>query len=41
MEMYEGCPTLQELNEFLSVQGFYLREDWWTEDNWGDGYWSR
>ena len=41
MEMYEGCPTLQELCEFLSTQGFILREDWWTEDNWGDGYWSR
>jgi FkbM family methyltransferase len=41
VEMYEGCPTLSELCEFLSQHGFTLREDWWTDGNWGDGYWSK
>jgi len=41
VEKYEGCPTLVELCEFLSQYGFTLREDWWTDGNWGDGYWSK
>ena len=41
IEMYEGCPTLSELCEFLSQHGFTLREDYWTDGGWGDGYWSK
>ena len=41
VEMYEGCPTLSDLCEFLIQHGFILREDWWTEGQWGDGYWSK
>jgi FkbM family methyltransferase len=41
IEMYEGCPTLSELCEFLYQHGFTLREDYWTDGSWGDGYWSR
>ena len=40
-EMYEGCPSLFDLDCFLSELGFVLREQWWTSDNWGDAYWSR
>lgn len=40
-EMYEGCPTVKELDEFLTTRGFSLKENWWTSNNWGDGYWSR
>ena len=41
VEMYKDCPTLAQLCEFLSLHGFTLREDWWTENGWGDGYWSK
>ena len=40
-EMYEGCPSLQTLSNFLSSLGFELKEIWWTTENWGDGYWRR
>jgi len=40
-EMYEGCPTMEDLSNFLSQYGFTLRENWWTSNNWGDAYWSR
>jgi FkbM family methyltransferase len=39
--MYEGCPNLQSLCEFLHPLGFELKEIWWTDGNWGDGYWRR
>lgn len=40
-EIYEGCPSLDDLDAFLSERGFHLREKWWTKSNWGDCYWSR
>jgi FkbM family methyltransferase len=40
-EMYEGCPTVEQLDQFLQEHGFALKEQWWTSNNWGDGYWSR
>ncbi len=40
-EMYEGCPTVFDLNWFLEDMGFVQREQWWTNNHWGDGYWSR
>ena len=39
--MYEGCPNLKSLSEFLHPLGFDLKEIWWTSGNWGDGYWRR
>jgi hypothetical protein len=41
IEMYEGCPTMKDISNFLSQYGFSLRENWWTPNNWGDAYWSR
>lgn len=40
-EMYEGCPSIHDLDAFLSELGFVMREQWWTGNNWGDAYWSR
>lgn len=40
-ELYEGCPTLEDLNNFLIPLGFSMRENWWTDGSWGDCYWSR
>lgn len=41
VEMYEGCPTMADLNIFLCSRGFWLRENYWTSGNWGDAYWSK
>jgi FkbM family methyltransferase len=41
IEMYEGCPTPDEIDAFLVSNGFVMREQWWTDDKWGDGYWYR
>jgi FkbM family methyltransferase len=41
IEMYEGCPDLISISEFLDPLGFELKEIWWTPDSWGDGYWRR
>jgi FkbM family methyltransferase len=41
IEMYEGCPTPDEIDAFLVSHGFVMREQWWTDDKWGDGYWYR
>jgi len=41
IEMYEGCPTMNDISDFLFQYGFVLRENWWTANNWGDAYWSR
>lgn len=40
-EMYEGCPSLLDIDWFLQDQGFVLSEQWWTDNNWGDAYWRR
>jgi FkbM family methyltransferase len=40
-EVYEGCPSLFDLDSLLQSYGFTLRENWWTSQNWGDCYWSR
>jgi FkbM family methyltransferase len=40
-EVYEGCPSLFDLDSLLQSHGFTLRENWWTSQNWGDCYWSR
>ncbi len=40
-ELYEGCPTIHDLNGFLGDYGFRMRENWWTDGSWGDCYWSK
>jgi FkbM family methyltransferase len=40
-EMYENCPSLDELNNFLSGQGFNLKQQWITDSFWGDAFWSK
>jgi FkbM family methyltransferase len=41
IEMYEGCPTLDELDSFLSPFGFYRTETWYTDGNWGDAFYIK
>jgi FkbM family methyltransferase len=40
-EMYENCPSLDDLNNFLSGQGFSLHQQWITDSFWGDAFWSK
>lgn len=40
-ELYEGCPTIHDLNDFLCPYGFQMRENYWTDGSWGDCYWSK
>jgi len=41
IEMYEGCPTFEELNQFMIEQGFLLKEYYITDGSWGDAFWSK
>lgn len=36
IEMYENCPTLEDLDNFLREFGFERLETWYTNQNWGD-----
>ena len=36
IEMYEGCPKIEEIDEYLSKFGFERKETWYTSQNWGD-----
>lgn len=36
IEMYEGCPRIEEIDNFLNNFGFYRAETWYTDFNWGD-----
>lgn len=36
IEMYEGCPKLEDLDLYLSEFSFERRETWYTSQNWGD-----
>jgi FkbM family methyltransferase len=40
-EMYEGCPTFDDIHTHLTNLGFSLKENYWTTGRWGDCYWSR
>jgi FkbM family methyltransferase len=40
-KIYEDSPTLDELNSFLDQRGFNIKETWWTDGEWGDGYWNK
>jgi len=41
IEMYEGCPTLEDFDLFLSKFGFHRVETWYTSDNWGDTFYLK
>lgn len=36
IEMYENCPSLESIDEFLKPFGFERMETWYTDSNWGD-----
>jgi hypothetical protein len=40
-QMYENCPSLDDLNNFLIGQGFTLKEQYITDGCWGDAFWSK
>lgn len=41
VEMYEGCPTLDELDNILKSFGFEREQTWYTNDHWGDAFYIR
>ena len=41
IEMYEGCPKIEEIDDFLRPFGFHRRETWYTPGNWGDAFYSK
>ena len=41
IEMYQGCPTFDELNQFMINHGFELKEQYYTDGSWGDAFWSK
>lgn len=41
-ELYEGCPHVEDLDEFLSPYGFERTDTCWVDGvGWGDGFWQR
>jgi FkbM family methyltransferase len=40
-EMYEGCPSLEEFDNFLAPFNLYRVQTWHTPDNWGDAFYVR
>jgi hypothetical protein len=41
IEMYEGCPTLDDLDGFLLPFDFERVETWYTSSNWGDAFYIK
>ena len=41
VEMYKGCPTFEDLNNFMLQHHFTLKEQWYTEGSWGDAFWIK
>lgn len=41
VEMYEGCPMLDDLDSFLSPFGFERKQTWYTDGKWGDAFYMR
>jgi FkbM family methyltransferase len=41
-EMYEGCPMIEDLDEYLKQFDFERKETvWYANGNWGDGIWLK
>lgn len=41
VEMYESCPSLEELDSFLYQRNFIRVETWYTDGNWGDAFYLK
>jgi len=40
-EVYEGCPRIEELDEYLGTYGFERVETTWDGGTWGDGFYIK
>lgn len=41
VEMYDGCPSIEQLDLFLSEFGFKREQTWYTNQNWGDAFYIK
>ena len=41
IEMYVGCPSIEQLDEFLQPFGFYRQETWDVDGVWGDAFYLK
>ena len=41
VEMYEGCPSLDELDDTLYPLGFDRVQTWYTQQHWGDAFYLK
>lgn len=41
VEMYEGCPTLEDLDSILAPFGFERAQTWYTDTCWGDAFYIK
>lgn len=41
IEMYAGCPNLEELDNFLAPFNLHRVQTWHTPDNWGDAFYIK
>lgn len=41
VEMYEGCPKIEDIDLYLSEFGFERKETWYTSQNWGDAFYIK
>ena len=41
IEMYDGCPSIEQIDEFLLPFGFYRQETWHVDGIWGDAFYLK
>lgn len=41
VEMYDGCPSIEQIDEFLLPFGFYRQETWHVDGLWGDAFYLK
>jgi hypothetical protein len=41
VEMYDGCPSIEQIDEFLLPFGFYRQETWNVDSLWGDAFYLK
>jgi FkbM family methyltransferase len=41
VEMYEGCPSLEDIDTILIPLGFERVQTWFTQNHWGDAFYLR
>ena len=39
--MYDDCPSIEQLDEFLQPFGFYRQETWDVDGVWGDAFYLK